>query len=158
MTTLTVPERSPWRWPAAAAGLVVVASHIPVTPMHLSEAPYIGWSFVALEIAMAVLAAALLLEDTPLVWAAAGVVPALAIAAYALTRSVALPQIADDVGNWTEPLGVVAVVAEALLVVLVIGRHSWRRSWLARWPLGFAAVLLAMGVLATGCAASAGVG
>src|SRR5690348_12370530 len=93
LTTLSMEERSPWRWPAAATGLVIVAAHVPVTPMHLSEAPYIGWSFVALEIAMVVLAAALLLRDTPLVWAAAGVVPVLAIAAYALTRSVAMPQI-----------------------------------------------------------------
>lgn len=158
MTTLTIAERSPWRWPAAATGLVIVAAHIPVTPMHLSEAPYIGWSFVALEVAMAVLAVALLLRDTPLVWLAAGVVPTLAIAAYALTRSVAMPQIADDVGNWTEPLGVVSVLAEAVLVAMVMGRHSWRRSWLAERPFGFAAVLLAIGIVATGCAASVGVG
>lgn len=160
MTTPTIAERSPWRWPAAATALVVVASHIPVTPMHLQEAPYIGWSFVALEVAMTVLAVALLVRDAPLVWWAAAVVSALAIGAYALTRSVPLPQVADDVGNWAEPLGVVAVAAEALLVVLVGGhdRPQWRRSWLARRSLGFAVVLLALGIVATGCAASAGVG
>jgi hypothetical protein len=41
--------------------------------------------------------------------------PVLAILAYALTRSMALAQIGDDVGNWTEPLGIVALTAEALL-------------------------------------------
>jgi len=160
MTTLTMDERSPWRWPAAATALVVVAAHVPVTPSHLSEAPYIGWSFVALEAVLTGLAAALIVHDTPLLWWAAAVIPTLAIAGYALTRSVAMPLVADDVGNWAEPLGIVALTSEALLLALALGHRSplWRRSWVARRPMLCAATLLAVGLVATGCAATAGVG
>jgi len=160
MRTLITAERSPWRWPAAATALVIVAAHVPVTPSHLSEAPYIGWSFVALEVTLTVLAVALVLRDAPLLWWAAAGIPALAIAAYALTRSVAMPLVADDVGNWAEPAGIVALTAEALLVALALGHNSpfWRRSWVTRRPLLFAAALLAVGVVAAGCAARAGVG
>ena len=37
----------------------------------------------------------------------------LAILGYVISRTIGLPQIGDDIGNWLEPLGVVAVIAEA---------------------------------------------
>jgi hypothetical protein len=40
------------------------------------------------------------------------------VAVYAATRLVAFPQLADDVGNWLEPLGVVSVLSELAVVVL----------------------------------------
>jgi ABC-type iron transport system FetAB permease component len=151
------PERSPWRWLAAALAVTIAAAHVPVTREHLAEAPYIGWSFIALEIVAVTLAYVLVLRDTQLAWTAATVVPTLAILGYALTRSVALPEIGDDVGNWTEPLGVVALSAEALLAILALGHRSWR------WPSSqrtatasvvAAGLLLLIGLLATGYAAS----
>jgi hypothetical protein len=45
----------------------------------------------------------------------------LAIGGYALTRLVALPALADDVGNWFEPLGVVSILAETATVVVALG-------------------------------------
>jgi hypothetical protein len=42
------------------------------------------------------------------------------IAAYAATRLVAFPQLADDVGNWMEPLGVVSVLSEAVVVACAL--------------------------------------
>ncbi len=36
---------------------------------------------------------------------------------YALTRLTAFPQLADDVGNWLEPLGVTSVLAETTVVL-----------------------------------------
>lgn len=160
MRTTKDAERSPWRWPASAAALVAAAAHVPITGQHLSEAPYIGWSFVALEITLAAVATALVLRDTPVVWWAAGVVPALAIGAYAVTRTVALPQIADDVGDWTQPLGVVAVTAEALLLLISLTRRSSRgRSWVVtRRPVLWASLLLVVGLAATTHAAAAGGG
>lgn len=153
--TAVEAERSPWRWPSAAIALIVAATHVPITGEHLSEAPYIGWSFVALEVTAVVLAAALVVRDVTIVWWAAGAVPALAIVAFVITRTVALPQIADDVGNWTEPLGVVALVAEGMLVVLALahGSAAWRGSRLAARPLLLGGALLVTGLAATGCAA-----
>ena len=40
----------------------------------------------------------------------------LAIIGYAATRLVAFPMLADDVGNWFEPLGVISVLSEAIVV------------------------------------------
>ncbi len=35
---------------------------------------------------------------------------------YAATRLVAFPELGDDVGNWLEPLGVIAVASELAVV------------------------------------------
>lgn len=153
---VTHPERSPWRWPAAAFAVTITAAHVPVTGVHLAEAPYIGWSFIALEIAALALAVLLVLSDTRQAWAAAAVLPALAILAYALTRSLALPEIGDDVGNWTEPLGIVALTAEALLALLALSHRGlrWPSQRTASASMAAAGVLLVLGLVATGYAAS----
>jgi hypothetical protein len=110
--------RSPWRLPAAAALLVAGAVHIPITGEHLEEAPYIGVLFIALTVACVACAALLLLHDNPLTWTVTGGVSALAVIGYVLSRTVGLPQIGDDVGNWSDPLGAVALLTEGLTVVL----------------------------------------
>ena len=146
-----VPERSPLRLPAAAAALVAAAAHVPVTGALLREAPYIGVLFIVLEITLAILALALVMADTRPVWAASGIAPALAISAYVLSRVVALPQMADDVGNWTEPLGVVSVGFEALLILCAVGQLLAVDGgrWACRRPLSAALVVLAVGVSLT---------
>ena len=112
--------RSPLRWLAAATLVASGIVHIPVIPMHLEEAPYIGYLFIALTAVCFALAAAVLLVDSMLVWAAGGVVTALAVIAYVLSRTVGLPQIQDDIGNWSEPLGIAAITAETLTVLLAV--------------------------------------
>ncbi|WP_180936042.1 hypothetical protein [Nocardioides ungokensis] len=54
--------------------------------------------------------------------------------AYAVTRTVAMPQIADDIGNWAQPLRPVVLTAEGLLIVITLGRHASPRSavWLTQ--------------------------
>ena len=160
-TTRSVPSvvrRSPMRWPAASAALTIAAAHVPVTPEHLSQAPYIGLSFVALEIVAIGLAIALVNYDTTTVWRNAIVVPALAIAAFLVTRSVALPEIADDKGNWAEPLGFVALSAEALLLILAVVERSrvFRAPRRRAVPVVVAGLVLALGLAATAYAAVTG--
>ena len=135
MTTLT-------RSVGAAAALGVAAAHVPITGEHLHEAPYIGVLFVLLEITCVVLAAALVLRDDNVVWVATGAVTGAALVAYLLSRTVGLPQIGDDVGNWTEPLGVVSVTIEAFLLLMSAGAllvfRRGRRSLGERTPGGLA--------------------
>ena len=151
-------ERSSWRWPAAAAALVTVAAHLPITAPHLREAPYIGWSFVGLEVTLAFVAFGLIISDRTPVWWLAGTVPALAMVAYALSRTVGLPQLSDDVGDWAQPLGLVALTAEGLLVVLTLGRHASPQTavGLTQRPVLWAGVLLTAGLIATACATAYG--
>jgi hypothetical protein len=110
------PLRSPWRPAVAAAAVIAAVAHVPVIGEHLEEAPYMGILFVLLTVACLVLAAAVLLWDAAVVYAAAAGVCAAAVLGYAATRLVAFPQLADDVGNWLEPLGVVSIVSESLAV------------------------------------------
>jgi hypothetical protein len=119
--------RSPLRWAAALTLLVSAAVHVPVIGEHLEEAPYIGYLFIALTVACVVLAAAIVVADTAAVWLVSAVVTALAVLGYVLSRTVGLPQIGDDVGNWLDPLGVTAIAAEtvtALLAVLVLAQRT----------------------------------
>jgi hypothetical protein len=108
--------RSPLRWPFIAAAVVAAVAHIPVIAPHLDEAPYMGGLFVALTAACLALAVAAAVRDTRAVYAAAIVTCGLALVGYAATRLVAFPMLADDVGNWLEPLGVVSIVAETAVV------------------------------------------
>lgn len=146
-----------WRGPAIAASLVAAVAHIPVTASHFREAPYIGTLFVVLEVAAAALAVWLLWRDDREGYALTALTGALAIAAYVLSRSVALPQIADDVGNWAEPLGVVSLVAESLMVVAgVCGVLARTRRFLpARFAAHASALLLVIGLGATVIASDA---
>jgi hypothetical protein len=52
--------------------------------------------------------------DTPAVWMVTAVMTLLAVLAFLASRTVGLPLIGDDIGNWTEPLGLPAVAAEFL--------------------------------------------
>jgi hypothetical protein len=113
--------RPPWRWLTALLLLVNAGVHIPLVPEHLDEAPYIGVLFILLSVACIVLAVVIVVVDTTWVWAASGTISLLALVAFVLSRTVGLPQIGDDVGNWTDPLGFPALASEALTVALAAG-------------------------------------
>lgn len=118
------PQRSRWRLPAVLAAFAEAVGHIPVTQEHLTEAPYIGVGFILLTVAGFILAQLLLLADTTAVWIWTAIVSAAAVLGYLLSRTVGLPQIRDDIGNWGEPLGNVCLVAEA--VMLAAAFMQWR--------------------------------
>jgi hypothetical protein len=117
---------------AVAAGLVAIAV------VHLLDLPgkspsYLAWSYVALMLACAVLATAVLVSRHAAVVAAAGALALSVVAAYVLTRTVGLPGAGDDVGNWGEPLGVVALAVETATawfatVAVVLARRPALRT------------------------------
>lgn len=124
------------------AALVAACAHIPVIGPHLDEAPYMGALFIVLTVACLALAAAVLVHDGTRVYALSIVTCGLAVIGYAATRIVAFPMLADDVGNWLEPLGVVSVISESIVVVSAAlalrGRSggSAQRGKLEGTPLG----------------------
>ena len=109
---------SPLRWVAATLLLVTAAVHLPLVPEHLEEAPYAGLLFALLATACIALAVWLVLRDTPTAWEVSGTVALLALVAFLTSRTIGLPQLGDDVGNWSEPLGFPAVLAELLIAAV----------------------------------------
>lgn len=104
---------------AAAAGVAALA-HVPVIGPHLEEAPYMGVLFVVLTAACAFLGGAALVRGGRAVYLLTVLTCGLAVLGYAATRLVAFPMLADDVGNWLEPLGVVSIVSESIAVVAAV--------------------------------------
>jgi len=113
-TPLGPALRNGLRFLLAPAAVIAAVAHIPVTGPHLSEAPYMGVLFIVLTVALLVLATAALIHDSVPVYQLTILTCGLALLGYAATRIVAFPQLADDVGNWLEPLGVVSVLCEAV--------------------------------------------
>jgi hypothetical protein len=151
-------QHSDYRYPAAAAAVVAAAAHAPVTGEHVTETPYLGSAFVALEASCAVLAVLLIVRERRWVWRSAVLVGAAAVAAYVLSRSVGLPQAGDDVGDWGNPLGLVAVASELVLAGVATAAllvHGPGRAVSRRWPAPVAALSLLLGMSATAVAAGA---
>ncbi|GAB3038922.1 hypothetical protein GCM10027052_18380 [Parafrigoribacterium mesophilum] len=127
MSRLWSPQQSPLRWPAALFLMVNAAIHLYLTPMHLVEAPYIGALFIALSAACIILAVLVTFFDNLLVWTATGAMSLLALMAFLISRTIGMPQIRDDIGNWTDPLGYPDMVVEILTVtVALVVLRSWR--------------------------------
>jgi hypothetical protein len=103
-----------------AAIAVAAVAHIPVIAPHLHEAPYMGVLFIVFTGACLALGATIAVTGRTWAYRASTVVCGTAVLAYAATRLVAFPQLADDVGNWREPLGVVSVISESMVVVLAV--------------------------------------
>ena len=100
--------------------LLAAAAHLPVLADHLHEATWMGIAFTAFIYTALALATALLLRPANPLGVAAGALCLAAVTTYAATRIVAFPQLADDVGNWRDPWGLVSVSAELVVVILTV--------------------------------------
>lgn len=83
----------------------------------MEETPYLGWAYIGL-IAGCVAAVALLARRDHRGFLLAGGLAAATFAAYCLSRTTGLPAATDDIGNWTESLGVWSLVFEGAVVAL----------------------------------------
>lgn len=106
---------------------MAAVAHIPVIGPHLAEAPYMGVLFLVLTAGCLAIAAAALVGDTTAVYRLATLTCGLAVLGYVATRAVAFPMLADDVGNWLEPLGVVSVASELVVVAAAVSALTSRR-------------------------------
>jgi len=118
VSPLLRPQRYPHRWLAAAAAAIAATAHLPVIGPHLEQAPYMGTLFILLTVVCLTLAIAMIRYDTPAVYLAAAATCGAAVIGYALTRLIPFPLLADDVGNWLEPLGVLSVLTETTVFAL----------------------------------------
>src|SRR2546425_8646604 len=109
----------------AVAGLAGVALiHLLDATGTFQDAPYKGWLYVGLIVSCLATAAVLVRTSDRRAWLAALLFPLGAALAFVLSRTVGLPQGADDMGNWTEPLGLASLFVEGALVALSAGMLS----------------------------------
>jgi hypothetical protein len=82
---------------------------------------YVGIGYWFLEI-VGILTAVVLVATPPAppTWFIAVGVGAGPLLGYVLSRGPGLPSYSDDVGNWFEPLGVLSLAVEAVLIVVAL--------------------------------------
>ncbi|MER5641133.1 hypothetical protein ABT095_29805 [Kitasatospora sp. NPDC002227] len=119
--------------PAARTGTAWLASALclAVTLIHVQdqggfpgdkEPSYVGAGYYVLELAGLLVAGLLLTGRRTGVasWLLAAGVGLGPLAGYVLSRGPGLPDYTDDKGNWTEPLGLVSLLVELVLVVVAL--------------------------------------
>jgi len=111
-------------------GLVGIAwIHLLDLADKMEETPYLGWAYIGL-IAGCVAAAVMLFRRDRRGFVVAGALAAATFVGYCLSRTTGLPAATDDIGNWTETLGLWSLIAEGAVVVLSAAALSpkFRRS------------------------------
>src|SRR5713226_5223018 len=98
------------------AGVALI--HLLDAPATFQSAAYKGWLYVGLILGCVVAAGALIRSSDRRAWTAAALLSLGAIVAFVISRTVGLPQGADDIGNWSEPLGLASLFVEGTLVGL----------------------------------------
>ena len=134
-----LPERAS-RWVGAAALIGVAVVHVLDLPNQLHGALYITAGYVVLIAASAVLAVRVARGPSSWDWGLATIVTAVAVIAYVLSRSVGLPLDSGDIGNWAEPLGIAALLAEGSVLLIATRRQpllarSTTPTWSVRRPM-----------------------
>ncbi|MFJ8360613.1 hypothetical protein [Streptomyces sp. NPDC093984] len=121
--TAPVPG-SAWvaRWVGALLSLAVAAIHVvDQGGITVTRDPYyLGVAYHVLEIAAVVAAALLLVGFVRPGWLLAAGVAVGPLLGYILSRGPGLPDYGDDIGNWTEPLGLLSLAVEGALLLLSV--------------------------------------
>lgn len=137
-TTDSLPAiRDPFRKAAAeattrstvTAGLgALIVIHAVDGVAKWSETPYIFWMYMAAIAASLAAGAALLLSQSSRnvrrALLASAAIAGSVLLGYIVNRTVGMPGATDDIGNWTEPLGLASIVAEGLTVAAALA--GWR--------------------------------
>ena len=101
------------------AGIAVI--HAVDSVGKWSEVRYMFWMYMALIVGSLATAGAVLFTRSRAALLAAGAVAASAFAGYVLSRTTGLPNATDDIGNWTEPLGLASLLVEGCVVAVALG-------------------------------------
>jgi hypothetical protein len=97
-----------------------------------TDPDWLGWAYRVLEVSALLVAVALLTGRLRVfAWISAALVAAGPLVGYLLSRTTGLPQERDDIGNWSDPVGIASLAIEGLLMVLagyVVARQVSRSS------------------------------
>jgi hypothetical protein len=82
------------------------------------EAKYVFVLYLLLMAGTLVVSAFLLRTDSRLAWTLVTLVAGLTLIAFVVSRTAGLPNFKDDIGNWSEPLGLASLFVEGVAVLL----------------------------------------
>ena len=100
----------------AVLGLAVTLwIHLKDLSDKFAETPYLGVGYAVLVVA-AVAAAVMIATGRQRGWLLAGGACAATIVGFVLTRTTGLPAATGDIGNWSEPAGIYALIAEGAVI------------------------------------------
>ena len=83
-----------------------------------SETRWLFWAYVALMAGTIIVGGALLHRPDARWFAAAALLAATPIVGYIFSRTTGLPGSHDDIGNWTEPLGLASLWVEGAVLAI----------------------------------------
>lgn len=107
-----------WAVPAAVGLLAVAVVHAVDGANSLTDQVNIAVLELALVTACAPLAVVLLTRPVRVFWHAAGGLCSAALIVYLASRTVGLPGSSEDIGNWGQSLGVLAMLSELAVIAL----------------------------------------
>ena len=113
-------------WVGIALIMVTGLIHVIDAPDSFEEAAYKGWLF-CLNGAGALVAAFGIFRGRAWGWNLGFLIAAGSIVGYTLSRTVGLPQIPAEPDAWLEPLGVAAMSAEGLIVLLFFSKKMCKK-------------------------------
>ena len=87
-----------------------------------------GWMFATLIAACIVAVVTLVHRSGMLVWLFAGLCGVAPLVGYIISRTVGLAGVTDDIGNWTEPLGLASISAEVSLILVSLYALAFLRA------------------------------
>jgi hypothetical protein len=82
------------------------------------EAKYVFVLYLLLMAGSLLVGAFLLRTDSRLAWTLVTLIAGLTLLGYILSRTTGLPNFKDDIGNWSEPLGLASLFTEGVAVLL----------------------------------------
>ena len=111
-------------WPlfelGAGAGLLAIAwIHFLDLADKMEETPYLGLAYIGL-IAGCLAGVVLLARRDHRGFVLGAGLAAATIVGYVLSRTTGLPAATDDIGHWTETLGVWSLIAEGAVVLVTV--------------------------------------
>ena len=114
----TAPIARRFAVPAALGLTAIAAVHLIDGSGSLGQHAYVGAMELALAAACVPLAVLLATRPIRVFWHAAGALCTAALLIYGLSRTTGLPGSTDDIGNWTQTLGVLNVVFELAVITI----------------------------------------
>ncbi|MEY4322828.1 MAG: hypothetical protein RL410_609 [Actinomycetota bacterium] len=100
-----------------ALGLLSIAAvHVLDLPSKWAETRYLGIGYVGVIVISLFLAERVIAKPNRLDYLATAALAASVFVGFVINRTIGMPGAMDDIGNWTEHLGLLSLLVEALVV------------------------------------------